>query len=53
MTFTVVRVGTTVITVWNMNDDDHTQPAVIPPQLAPAQVAKLTRYTHNSATATG
>lgn len=53
MTFTVVRVGTTVITVWNMNTEDRTQPAVIAPQLAPAQVAKLTRYTHNSTTATG
>jgi hypothetical protein len=53
MTFTVIRVGTTVITVWNMNAEDRTQPAVIPPQLAPAQVAKLTRYTHNSATVAG
>jgi hypothetical protein len=53
MIFTVVRVGTTVVTDWSMSVMDRTQPAVIPPRLVPAQVAKLTRYTHNSATMTG
>ena len=53
MTVTVVRVGTTVVTAWNMSVEDRTQPAVIPPQLVPAQVAKLTRYTNNGATAAG
>jgi hypothetical protein len=53
MTFTVVRVGATVITVWNMNGEDRTQPATIPPRLVPTQVAKLIRYTHNSATVAG
>lgn len=48
MAFTVVRVGTTVVTVWSMSAEDRTQPAVIPPRLVPAQVAKLTRHTHNA-----
>jgi hypothetical protein len=42
MTFTVVRVGTTIATFWNLSGRDRTQPAVIAPQLIPAQLARLT-----------
>jgi hypothetical protein len=45
MTFTVVRVGATVVTFWNQGDATHTTPAVIAPELIPAQVTKLTQQT--------
>lgn len=49
MTFTIVRVGTTVATFWNQGDAIHTTPPVIAPQLIPAQVTKLTRSPHKPA----
>ncbi|UWE13220.1 hypothetical protein [Actinacidiphila bryophytorum] len=49
MTFTVVRVGATIVTFWNEGDATHTTPRTIPPELIPAQITKLTTTTHQPA----
>jgi hypothetical protein len=49
MTFTVVRVGATIVTFWNEGDATHTTPRTIPPELIPAQITKLTTTPHQPA----